>query len=171
MTIIAGDAVIELYVQLKRLHGSLRLGDVVVALQEALVNLVGTEEFALFLRDADSGRFEKLASTGARARSLGSFTDEEPPIAVSTVPLRSAFSEEPMGAVVIAGLLAHKGKLDERDHALLRELCDHAGIAIEAALAVEAAGPQTIRVSEVRARLEGVVDLDVTVPLAGEGSR
>jgi hypothetical protein len=143
----------DLYVQLKRLHGSLRLTDVVAAMHEVLVNLVGTEDFAIFVRDTESGRYEALSTVGERASTLPARAEPDWPEALLTVPLVSALSPAPMGAVVIAALLQHKPRLESSDRTLLVELGDHAGIAMEAALAVEAAGPPPVRVAELRARL------------------
>jgi hypothetical protein len=167
--IVQGDGLVELYVQLKRLHASLRLADVVVALQETLVNLVGSEDFAIFLRETDGGRFERLTGIGTRAAAVEAFTPETPPSdAVALVPLRSGFGDAtPMGMVAICGLVAHKRDLSEHDHALLRELGDHAGIALEAALAVEIAGRPRVDVRELRTRLGSQIQLDLTVTLAG----
>src|SRR5438105_583843 len=65
------------FVLLDRLHASLQVGEVVNAIQEGLINLVGSEDFALFVRDDNSRRFERLLSTGERASLLQDFVTGE----------------------------------------------------------------------------------------------
>src|SRR5437588_6773815 len=64
------DLICNLYVQLEQLHGSLEPARVVAAVHETLINLVGSEDFALYLRDDASGRFEPLSSLGAEGDSF-----------------------------------------------------------------------------------------------------
>src|SRR3954447_16890908 len=61
------DLISHLFVGVAQLHASLKLHEIVAAIAETLINLVGTEDFALFVRDETSGRFEKLWSTGREA--------------------------------------------------------------------------------------------------------
>ena len=153
----------SLFVQLKRLHASLSLVDVVTAIDETITNLVGSEDFGVFLRDDDSREFEKLIATGAETGALRAFRpgDSSPmgqalasgqirygkPVAV--VPLRSGLAADHVGVIVIARLLVHKSALDASDRALLEVFAEHAGVAIEAALCARAGKP-TISVRDLR---------------------
>jgi hypothetical protein len=160
----------NLYVQLTRLHASLKLADVVAAVDETLVNLVGTEDYALFLRD-ESGRFERLSERGPSgalpgfalgegvlggAAALGNILYDKNPLAA--LPLRSGIDGGTIGMVVISSLLTHKGELSALDRALFDVYAEHAGLAIEAALCAEAAGAPVCRVAELRALLGPHVD-------------
>jgi hypothetical protein len=155
----------NLYVQLRRLHASLRVADVVMAIDETLTNLVGSEDFALFLRD-DGGRFEPLYACGtgealpafaigeaglgaALAAGANRFGGEYPAI----VPLQSGLGDGCIGALVVTGLLAHKTELLPLDRTLLEVLGEHAGVAIEAALSAAAVGSPRRNVAELRAQL------------------
>jgi hypothetical protein len=144
----------NLYVQLGQLHRSLRLEDVVRALEESLINLVGTEDFAVFLRDK-SGRYEPLLSHG-HGVPLAPF--QEPAFASATwVALASGLGAPPVGIVVVASLLAHRGSVGPRERALLDALAQHAGVALEAALCAEAAGSPSCSVAALRSRIELVL--------------
>jgi hypothetical protein len=142
------------FIQLKRLHSSLDLSTVLNALNEVLVNVVGTEDFALFLFDDESTRFEKLYGLGSRAAALSSFAANEEPAAVSAlIRLRSGTSYAVLGIVVITQLLPHKPGLCAHDRSLLADLADHAGIAIEAALLARKASCRPLVVREVREQI------------------
>jgi GAF domain-containing protein len=156
------DLLANLYVQLRRIHGSLVLAEVVAALAETLTNLVGTEDFALFLRD-EGERFEPLTAAGA-GRALAPFSVGEGELGevvqagavrygtrpVAIVPL--LVDQKCIGVVALVGLLPHKAALGPRDRALLEVLSEHAGVAIEAATVCSASsGVRRLRVSELRA--------------------
>jgi hypothetical protein len=139
-------------VLLQRLHGSLQVGDVLSAIQETLINLLGSEDFALFVRDDGSGRFERLLAVGERAAALQPFAAGEGVLGgvaaggriaygvpLASVPLRSGRSTGAMAVVAIMGLLPQKPALTTRDLALLELLSRHAGLALEAALCAQAA--------------------------------
>lgn len=148
----------NLYVQLDQLHRSLRLEDVVRALEESLINLVGTENFAVFLRD-ESGRYEPLLSHGDGVPLL-SFAEGLAGFAASTtvVALKSGIGAPPVGMVAVARLLAHRGHVGPRERALLDALGAHAGVALEAALCAEVAGELSCSVTALRARLTRSVE-------------
>jgi hypothetical protein len=146
----------SLFVQLKRLHARLPLVDVVTAIDETVTNLVGTEDFGVFLRDDQSRTYEKLIATGAQTGALRAFRpgDGSPmgqalvtgqirygtPVAV--VPLRSGLESGFVGVIVVARLLSHKSGLDASDHAILEVFAEHAGVALEAALCARAGKPE-----------------------------
>src|SRR5438445_3359847 len=66
----------SLYVTLERLHRSHKVGEVVAAIHEVVINLVGSEDFALFVFDEASAQFQSLSSMGAGAL-LAPFTAGE----------------------------------------------------------------------------------------------
>lgn len=165
----------NLYVQLRRLHASLRLDDVVAAVKETLVNLVGSEDFAVFLRD-DGGRFEKLLEMGAGAAlpdfavgegalgaavASGAISYGDP---LAAVPLLSGIDGHAMGLIALSGLLPHKPELSVVDRTLLEVFVAHAGVALEAALCARAGAPQ-VEVRRLRAELAPVA---VVAPLDGD---
>jgi GAF domain-containing protein len=143
-----------LYIQLKRLHGSLELEKVLDALNEALVNILGTEDFALFLFDDESQRFEKLYAVGARAAQLPAFAaGDEPGDAPALIRLRGSSADRVLGVIVVAHLLGHKQELHAGDRLLLADLADHAGLAIEAALLARKADCRPVAVRQLRGAL------------------
>jgi hypothetical protein len=158
------ETMANLYVQLRRVHSSLRLDEVVDAIEESLINLIGSEDFALFLRNGE-GRFELLHAMGA-GHSLAPFADGEGPLGAAVaagrlvygnptaaVPLRSALDAGGcMGLLAVVGLLPHKAALIDVDRALLEVLAEHAGVALEAALCA-VKGQARAQVSELRAQL------------------
>jgi hypothetical protein len=163
------DLLANLYVQLRRLSGSLRLTEVVRAIEETLTNLVGTEDWALFLRDAESGRFEVLIASGLGG-TLASFAPDDGELGraavsglihygepLAAVPLRSGLGGPPIGVIAVQRLLAHRAKMGAREQTLFESFADHAGLALEAALCVELAGPPTLVVSRLRQRLESAL--------------
>jgi hypothetical protein len=153
----------SLYVQLDRLHLSLKLPDVVTAIHEALVNLVGTEDFALYARDDASGRFELLAAMGS-GQHPASFSVGEGPLGEAAAtrvvswgdPLAAAPLLDDEGACVgmltISSLLRHRGPLENRDRMLVEALGAHAGVALKAALCAAAAPPRW-SVAQMRQKL------------------
>jgi GAF domain-containing protein len=156
------DLISHLYVQLTQLHGSLEPARVVAAVHETLINLVGSEDFALYLRDGGTGRYEPLSSLGAegdaftvgdgargRAVEAGAivYGDYAP---VVLIPLRAR--DGILGLIEVRSLLPHKGSLHPRDRALFELFATHAGLALEGALCAEQAHPR-IAVAELRARL------------------
>jgi hypothetical protein len=160
------DLLANLYVQLRRLSSSLRLLDVVQAIEETLTNLVGTEDWALFLRDAESGRFELLIASGL-GNALGSFAAGEGDLGraavsgrifygepLAAVPLRSGLGTAPIGVIAVKRLLAHRTKIGSREQTLFEAFADHAGLALEAALCAEQSGPPSCSVERLRARLQ-----------------
>jgi hypothetical protein len=151
------------FVMLERLYASLQVGEVVTALQEGLINLVGSEDFTLFVRDDNSRRFEHLLSTGGRAGALQSFVTGEGVLGaaaaaakirygdpVAVVPLMSGRRIGSVGVVVIVGLLAHKRALTSQDHELLEVLSRHGGLALEAAICASAAPGRVCLVERLR---------------------
>jgi len=149
------DVLANLYVQIGQLHSSLRLRDVVTAINDVLTNLIGSEDFALLVRDGDGDRFAPLWAVGAGAR-VGGFALDEGPLGeaargrairyrerpdepVATVPLPAELRAGCVGVVVVCGLVGHKKALAERDRVLLEAFAPHAAVALEAAMYAAAA--------------------------------
>jgi hypothetical protein len=169
----------NLYVQLQRLHCSLRLPDVVVAIEETLTNLVGTEDFAVLVHDHDTGRYERLMSVG-EGSSVEGFALGEGVLGLvaqsgrlqvgrplAAVPLASGLRPGCIGMIVITRLLRHKAELSARDRPLLEVFAAHAGVALEAAMCAAAAGARPCRVAELRALLDGAPSLPPLAPEKG----
>ncbi|HEY5282893.1 MAG TPA: GAF domain-containing protein [Polyangia bacterium] len=138
-----------LYVATYQLHATLDPADVQSTIAEIAVNLLGAEQFALFLRDEDAGALEirlqegvidapwsgKATYAGGDPLIDASLLDgmlrfgpaENSPVLV-TVPLR--VQDVTVGALVITKLLEHKGKLEEEDRELLDLLGAHAASAL-----------------------------------------
>jgi hypothetical protein len=162
------DLISHLFVGVAQLHASLKLSEIVAALAETLINLVGTEDFALFVRDESTGRFEKLWSTGTNAAHLGSFADGQGSIgravetgaivydsgSVATIPLAGSLSPGCFAAVVMCRLVGHKPSLTERDHQFLLTFADHGARALEAAIRLARAPSTTPSISELKRALE-----------------
>lgn len=158
----ATAALLDQYVQLERLHASLNLSDVLLALQETLINLLGSEDFAVFVRNPQTGAFDKLLSEGRAAAALPSFLAPESEFAavlgqrqvtydagyVAVVPLPARLDGGAIGLIVVTGLLAHKAGLTPHDKVLLTAYVDHAGLALEAALCAAALYPAAVSASD-----------------------
>jgi hypothetical protein len=162
------DLISHLFVGVAQLHASLKLTDIVAALAETLINLVGTEDFALFVRDEATGRYEKLWSTGLNAAHLGSFADGQGSFgravssgaivydsgSVATIPLASSFGSGSFGAVVMCRLVGHKPSLTERDHQFLLTFADHGARALEAAIRLAQPPSTPTSIAELKRALE-----------------
>lgn len=137
-----------LYVLVQRLHGSLSLSEVMSATNEALINLVGSEDFALYVRDASGQKFDKVMEVGPSAKGMPSFRSGEGPLGLALAAGEIQLGESPVAAVPLYGsgtgrrcvgliavfsLLQHKKGLTERDQELLHTLSTNAGVALEAA--------------------------------------
>lgn len=155
----ANARLVTLYVAAHRLHGCLRREEVILALQEIIANLVGSEEFAVYELDAAGALVELVARGDEPTRG------QHPPSASGLIGItartgvsyrRSAGPEpsivseqrltacEPLvldgvvtGVIVIFGLLAHKPRLTPVDEELLGFLRTHAAMALHASAARE----------------------------------
>lgn len=141
-------ALTSLYVALHQLHSALARGEVVEALTEIVVGLIGSESLALYER-GDGGAFHVIASTGADAEELPAgdplaallasglryVAGEAHPLAAeldtpvaAALPLR--FDGRVNGGIVIYSLLAQKPGFNDADYELFDVLATHAGIAL-----------------------------------------
>ncbi len=138
----------QLYVALERLHGGVTRADTLAAIQEIVVNLVGSEELAVFerrngalslvhafgvaprtldalpLAEGAVGR----AATGVRYLATGGEAAPGEEDLTAAIPLRAGDSVA--GVLAIFRLLGHKPVLEEADHAVFDLLSTHAGLAL-----------------------------------------
>jgi nitrate/nitrite-specific signal transduction histidine kinase len=132
----------NLYVAVSRLSDSLDEKEVLNALEEILVSMVGTEDLAIFVRSADERSLVRvvgigigidgadtvpldrgaIGQAGAEGRTLFGKGGKDDPIAC--VPL--LLDGKLQGAVVIFALLPQKSGISERDRELLDLLSDRA---------------------------------------------
>ncbi len=139
----------NLYVASYQLHSSIDRPTVLRTIQEIVINLIGSEEVAIF-EDDGSGLYRLASSTGIEGPHLRAFrigegtigarlgesvfvsdgpSDDESPTAC--VPLR--VGESTIGAIVVFRLLPHKPALEEVDHELFDLLAVHAATALQLA--------------------------------------
>jgi hypothetical protein len=160
------DTLASLYVQLRQLHGSLRLADVAEAIEETLINLVGTEDFAVYVRDGEGDRFGRLFSVGDGGAAIEGFTLHDGPLGsaaatrdlrygdpVATVPLRGQHGVGGFGLMVIFRLLPHKPAITPRDRKLLEVFAAHAALALQASMCAAEHGERRWKVAEMSALL------------------
>jgi hypothetical protein len=143
----------NLYVATYQLHASLETADVRAAVADIAVNLLGAEEFAVWIRD-DEGRLARAPESGTHCERGGAVTTyaggdslldaclAEPrpqfgPRAGSTAALALPFTAqgEVVGVLVVHRFLAHKAGLSAEDHELLDLMGAHAASALLAARA------------------------------------
>jgi hypothetical protein len=141
----------QLYVALERIHGGISRAETLAALQEIVINVIGSEELAMFER-----RGEKLAlvqsfgidpepwrelpadrgAIGAAAggklfvagREGGARPGPGEEDLTAAIPLR--FGRDVVGVVAVFRLLGHKPVLGETDQLLFDLISTHAGVAL-----------------------------------------
>lgn len=146
-----GSRLTSLFVTLSRLHASLERREVLTAIQEVVVNVLGSEQLAVFEPRPD-GRLHPVYSMGVDASRLvavgrgegpigrsglghsfvadGADRSEDPELTAS-IPL---FAGDRVAAVLaVWQLLGHKPFLCDADLELLVLLSAHAGTALHAA--------------------------------------
>lgn len=143
-------AAAQLYVTLERLHGGLARADVLAAIQEIVINVIGSEELAVFERRGDvlalvrsfgvdpapirtvrlgEGAIGRAAATGVLyVAGRGAEPDARDGELTACIPLR--VEERVVGVVAFWRLLGHKPGLDERDQSVFDLLAAHAGLAL-----------------------------------------
>ncbi len=140
----------QLYVALERLHGGVSRADTLAAIQEIVINLVGSEELAVFERRGDAlalalafgvspgplaavrlgeGAIGRAAATGMLyvAGRTGPPAPGEEDL-TAAIPLRAG--DGTAGVIAIFRLLGHKPGLGDSDHAVFDLLSAHAGVAL-----------------------------------------
>lgn len=141
----------SLFVALSRLHGTLERREVLAAIQEVVVNMLGSEELAIFELGTE-GRLRAVHALGVGASRLadvpagegaigraalghafvaGDAARPEDPDLSACVPLRAG--SRVTGALAVWRLLGHKPSLADADRELLELLSAHAGAALYAA--------------------------------------
>ena len=147
----------NLYVATYKLHGSLERSEVLAAISEIVVNLVGCEQFGVFERFGEDlkliGEFPAHPSPIRELKAQGSFVseifkgtgpwvrgrDKEPPVHVpdaitGVIPLQ--LRSELTGAIVLYSLLPQKGgAFGDVDFELMDLLTAHAATALYASRA------------------------------------
>ncbi len=140
----------NLYVASYQLHGTLHRSAVLEAMQEIVVNLIGSEEFAICEIGATCEIGEPaltvLASVGIdpaavqwttpRVRDtvssgvpyVGVPGDRDPGDPLVCLPLK--LDGQTIGAILIFSLLSHKSQLEALDHELFDLLATHAATAL-----------------------------------------
>lgn len=135
-----------LHVASHRLHATLEPGVVLTGIQEIVINLIGTEEFAILERAENGGDLRVSASLGVDENALASIvrdrtvrralataqiviTDDGAPLAC--IPLR--LGDGVAGVIVVFALLPQKRGLEEVDRDLFELLASQAGAALHCA--------------------------------------
>jgi GAF domain-containing protein len=139
----------NLYVSSYQLHGTLDREAVLTTIKEIIINLIGSEELAVFeLMDDD--RLSLVTSFGLRDNGLQHLDSSHPigrlafsgdtylasqsprpadlPPLVACIPLK--LDGRVTGAIVVFSLLAHKSELQELDFELFDLLGSHAATAL-----------------------------------------
>lgn len=133
----------NLYVASYQLHSTLHRETVLAAIQEIVINLIGSEEFAIFERQEDGG-YQRIGSMGiddnepidshervAHVTSTGeTWVSAHHGDMAACVPLK--IDGKVTGFIVIRRLLAHKASLEPLDLELFDLLATHAAMALYA---------------------------------------
>jgi hypothetical protein len=141
----------QLYVALERIHGGISRAETLAALQEIVINVIGSEELAVFERRGDklvliqsfgvdpepwrelpqdrgaigaaaAGKLYVAGRDGAARPGPG---EED---LTAAIPLR--FGRDVVGVVAVFRLLGHKPVLGETDQLLFELISTHAGVAL-----------------------------------------
>lgn len=129
------DQLLRLCVSLSLLAGAVSTDAVASALAEIVVNVVGSERFAI-LEHATAGPPRVLASMGLDAIAVARLARGDGDT-VARVPL--TVGTRTVGELAIAGMLEHKPALDAFDHELLAILSTAGGSALHGACLRDAA--------------------------------
>lgn len=160
---------VNLYVATNQLHSTLDRAEILTILQEIVINLVGSEEFAIYVRDDGSDEFEVAAAMGierpriptvsasrglshAVARGELWIADGREPVAgepLACVPLR--LGDRVIGVISVFGLLVQKDDFEPVDYELFNLLASQAATALYASsLHAAATGERAARSSGAR---------------------
>ena len=138
----------NLYVASYQLHMSVDRATVLNTIQEIVINLIGSEQLAIFQRNGDN-TFHLAASFGLNEEQVtetvaGEYAverlgeghifhdpaDQQP--LTASVPLK--IGERVIGAILVFRLLEHKPSLEAVDHELFELLAVHAATALHCAV-------------------------------------
>jgi hypothetical protein len=144
----------SLYVAMLRLHGSIDHADVIAAIHEIIINLVGSEELMIFETNVEGTALVLSSAVGIDASALGRVPFGKGIIgecaaAAKTYLAKGAPGAEPLaseadltacvplvvdgavtGAIAIFRLLRHKTRLEAIDHELFALLGSHGASAL-----------------------------------------
>src|ERR1044071_6884694 len=142
------ESLANLYVASHRLHSTLDSAEVIECIKEILLNMIGSEDFGLFVVDDETGELIRSGYEGETAAGdekarlalgqglegvvalggepiFGELTGEGP---CACVPLK--IKDRIVGVIAIYSLLSHKRGLSVLDHKLLELLAGHAASAL-----------------------------------------
>jgi len=142
------ESLANLYVASHRLHSTLDSSEVVECIKEILLNMIGSEDFGLFVVDDETGElvrsgYEGETAGGPEKANIVPGEGLEGVVAVggepffgesgveelrACVPLK--IKDRVVGLIVIYTLLSHKKGLSVLDHKLLELLAGHAASAL-----------------------------------------
>jgi hypothetical protein len=140
----------QLYVSLERLHGGLSREETLQALQEIIINVVGSEEFAVFERVDDRLSLihhfgvdpvplrELMLGDGVIGRTAQRgklfVAGRDGPVDASDADVSASIpllvGEDVWGVLTVFRLLGHKPVLGESDQVVFELIRSHAGIAL-----------------------------------------
>lgn len=134
----------NLYVASYQLHGTLRRSAVLEAMQEIVVNLIGSEEFAIC--EIEEPALTVLASVGVDPSTVQWTTPRVRETVATGVPyvgipgdrdagdplvcLPLKLDGQTIGVILIFALLSHKSQFEALDHELFDLLATHAATAL-----------------------------------------
>jgi hypothetical protein len=135
------------YVATYRIHASLEREDVLTAIEEVIVNLIGAEELAIFERDGSAGRLSLVRAMGIDLERTLHSTIIESVVKSGNIYVRTTLhdgaevdgpsiciplkvGETVTGVVAIYSFLSHKRRLESVDYELCNILATHAGSAL-----------------------------------------
>jgi hypothetical protein len=140
----------QLHVALERIHGGASRAETLAAVQDLVINLVGSEELAVLERRGEElvvvqsfgvdparlhgvklgcGAIGRTAATGTPyVAGNGAPAGPEEGDVTACIPLR--VGADTTGVIAIFRLLGHKPGLHEGDHAILDLLSAHVGVAL-----------------------------------------
>ena len=142
------ESLANLYVASHRLHSTLDSVEVIECIKEILLNMIGSEDFGLFVIDDETGELVRSGYEGETAGRIEKeriplgegpegfvalarqpfFDEDETPDPCACVPLM--IKERVVGVIAIYTLLSHKRGLSLLDHKLLELLAGHAASAL-----------------------------------------
>ncbi|CAG0958141.1 hypothetical protein MYXO_00602 [Myxococcaceae bacterium] len=146
------DSLANLYVSAYRLHGTLEPAEVVRAIHEIVVNLIGSEEFAILEAEGDS--FRVLSALGVDGNAIDAAEDrirsviesgerfvaddgdrrlDDEPSSGPRVCIPLLIEGEATGAIAIFGLLEQKPGLERIDFEIFDLLATQAATALHSA--------------------------------------
>jgi hypothetical protein len=143
----------NLYVASYRLHETVDRDEVLTALQEILINLIGSEEFAILERNTGTSEISVTTSFGVEPEVLAELDLQDGPVhqtmatgdmylnedinadpdletegLVACIPMKLGQSTH--GAIAIFSLLSHKQGLEPLDYELFDLLASHAATSL-----------------------------------------